>query len=131
MGRKRDITQLWPSQDKQPPGDSITWEDPAGKGALRSRYEKAWEAEADALRAQPGRWGIVTVKDPAAGIIAGHGTSGYVMATNIRNGRLAAFRPAGTFEATGRRQADGTVKVYARYVGESRESAVGWPEEKS
>lgn len=61
---------------------------------------------AEELRRRPGRW---------AAIAAGSVQTGLV--TQIRTGIVAAYRPAGSFEAV-RRTVDGRATVYARYLGE-------------
>lgn len=63
------------------------------------------EAIAEALRSRPGEWAVIA---------AGHVQTGLV--TQIRGGVVAAYRPAGLFEAV-RRTVDGRVTVYARYCG--------------
>ena len=69
----------------------------------------AWADEAATLRERAERddsWGVLTpnAKSPS-------------FANNIRHGLLAAFQPAGSFEATSRKNEDGTHMIYARYVG--------------
>ncbi len=70
----------------------------------------------ESLRANPGRWAKVITATPSGGV------SNTVNA--IRTGRMAAARPAGSFEAVSRRVgvgADGEKlsDVYARYIGDS------------
>ena len=65
-----------------------------------------WAAIADRLRAEPGEWEFVG-RHPASQI------------TRIRTGKLAAFRPAGAFDAVGRNSGPrGRIDIYARFVGE-------------
>jgi len=64
--------------------------------------------KAAAMRERPGEWGEVGTY--------GSESSAASMARTIRTGQVAAWKPAGAFEATSR----GCV-VYARYVGESDE----------
>jgi hypothetical protein len=65
-----------------------------------------WVAIADRLRETPGEWEF----------IGRHAAS---QITRIKSGKLAAFRPAGAFQAEGRNKgARGRIDVYARYVGE-------------
>lgn len=68
-----------------------------------------WRAVAEQLREVPGKWALVCDESEwgYAGGIAGQ----------IINGRLAAFRPAGTFAAT-TRTVDGKYRVYARFIGD-------------
>lgn len=85
----------------------LRWEEPPPKsredGGIR------WAAIAEELRANPWCWAVVAVGTRAREIS---------IAMEIKNGKLAAFRPAGSFDAT-TRSADNKVTVYARYVGES------------
>lgn len=66
-----------------------------------------WQRIADALRQHPHEWRRIT----------GHPARG-VATTNISRGVLAAFRPAGTYEAMRR---DG--ELFARYLGTESEQA--------
>lgn len=67
-----------------------------------------WAHEAAQLRAHPGRWRDVRYcNDPE---------SAKYMARDVRNGALAAFRPAGAYEACSR----GAV-VKARYIATTTE----------
>lgn len=69
--------------------------------------------EAEEARANPGVWFVLkswpdaTDKDKAAA---------YGQATTIRAGKVAAFRPAGVFEARGAVHEDGSVKLHIRFV---------------
>jgi hypothetical protein len=88
---------------------AVEWADPPPG---RRAQSEEWEAIAQELRSRPGQWAIVA-----------RGRSAET-ATRIKNGTLAAFRPAGTFEArtTGRKNAsDQRCDIYARYVGDGRE----------
>lgn len=70
---------------------------------------------ASELQAHPGSWGVVQ----KSGTIARASSA----AQAIRRGRLAAYLPAGAFEAVARTVVErGTVehRVYARYVGEQQ-----------
>jgi hypothetical protein len=62
----------------------------------------------EALRATPGEWALV---------LRGATRSA---ATEISHGTLLAYRPAGSFEATARKNGD-RHDIYARYVGEDGE----------
>ncbi len=66
---------------------------------------EAWVEEAEKLRSHPRQWARITTRNSKSG------ASG--MANHISNGRLRAFQPAGTFEATAR-----GLDVWARYIGE-------------
>ncbi len=69
-------------------------------------------AAAEMLRARPGQWARVQKRDKRA-----HAATA---AYQINRGLLAAFRPAGSFEAASR-TVDGEYLVYARYVGHEQE----------
>lgn len=67
---------------------------------------KPWKNVAAKLRARPGEWAHI-----------GRELSTYV--TQINQGSLAAFRPAGSFEATCRNVGpDRRADLWVRYVGE-------------
>lgn len=88
----------------------IRWEDPpdsrkgkaGGRGFVRN---PRWQAVADQLRANPGRWAVVAEGENAG--ISGH----------IRRGKYAAMQPAGSFEAQCVGGGGSFPTVYARYVG--------------
>lgn len=86
----------------------MKWEDPP-EAAHDYSSRTAWAREAAELRANPGRWAVITECSDK--------TRAYSLAHNIRQGRLKAFRPEGSFSAKARTQ-DGVHKVYARYVKE-------------
>ncbi|MEU5683635.1 hypothetical protein DEJ48_36885 [Streptomyces venezuelae] len=73
------------------------------------RTHHATYETAAALRDRPGEWAHVDT----------HPNSNRAsnQAHRIRTGKLAAFRPAGAFEATIRTDDDEAIDVYARYVG--------------
>ena len=79
-----------------------------------ARNGKAWSLDHSGivatLRARPGEWAIVAT-------YSAPGTASS-MATSIKSGRLAVYRPGGSFEAI-TRKVDGEVRVYARFVGEA------------
>lgn len=68
---------------------------------------------ADALRSRPKEWALVKT--------AGTAQAASAAAHQIKSGRLKAYNPPGTFEATARK-VDGEYRVYVRYVGEAGES---------
>jgi hypothetical protein len=80
-------------------------------------------AEANECRANPGMWGLLAETD-ASGLTAlapGQASRARQLAHNIRSGRLAAFRPAGSFEAavrtvTNEYDVPRQYAVYVRYV---------------
>ncbi|MDX3214549.1 hypothetical protein PV318_03185 [Streptomyces sp. ME02-6991-2B] len=63
---------------------------------------------AEELRARPGEWAPVTTGRNAESAAA--------LAQAVRSARLAAYEPAGAFEAAAR-TVRGQHRVYARYVG--------------
>lgn len=71
----------------------------------RTKHEKI----AATLRKHPADWALIAAYSTAA--------SSNSIAYIIRKGKLAAYEPAGAFEAVSRRVGD-THRVYARYVGE-------------
>lgn len=85
----------------------IIWQDPPGE--LRGLPSGADAEFAAQLRAHPGKWAIWRTE------------IGSSEATGVKQGRRAAFRPAGAYEA--RSTANGTGNqgkstIYVRYVGE-------------
>lgn len=79
----------------------VVWEDPSPRVDHR--------ALAETLRANRGRW---------ARIDKGYSQeTARVLAYQISSGRLAAYTPAGDFEAV-RRSQDGACHVYVRYLGD-------------
>lgn len=88
----------------------IEWKDPTPP-ATRSGRGTDWKLIADELRAHPGQWAVVAHD------------RGEAVATSIKRGAIAAFRPAGSFEARSRRQRFNEPKscdIYARYVGDDQ-----------
>jgi hypothetical protein len=83
----------------------IEFMDPPGK---TPRGPAPHREIAEALKARPGLWARV-LEDVA------QSTPGL-----IRNGLLVAHRPAGSFEATARKNGD-RWDIYARYIGENGE----------
>ena len=84
----------------------VTWADPPL--ITKGRYSTRWREVAKQLRARPNEWAMVASAAPPS------------TASHIRTGKLAAFSPAGHFEATARRGPDLPANrriVYARYVG--------------
>ena len=81
----------------------IEWADPPTNG----RSSQDWAEVAFQLRANPQRWAKVrsAAKSPTT-------------ATQIKQGVLSAFRPAGAFESRTARAEGGRWDIYARFVGE-------------
>jgi hypothetical protein len=93
--------------------------EPAKRSGGRTGAAKALVAAAEALRANPGEWAQITVKDKVQ--------QAQSMAYGIRKGSSLAFSPKGAFGATVRAaiDADGHETsgygVWAVYLGESDE----------
>ena len=92
----------------------IRWEEPpprrGGRKAKVPARSAQWEAVSAALREAPQRWAVVAESDDFR-LVGGYPCM-------IRDGRLAAFRPVGAFEAA-YRSVGTSHRVYARYVGEA------------
>jgi hypothetical protein len=88
----------------------IRWEEPPAKNHMPGgAAQTPWRLIAEQLRSRPGEWAV------AREGVVGAGDS-YVV-SRIKTGDIAAFRPAGTFDAT-QRTCGGQVSIYVRYVGE-------------
>jgi predicted alpha/beta superfamily hydrolase len=85
----------------------LNWEAPPPSSGGR-KADRHWAEIAEELRGRPGEWALVS--DDIS----------HQAAHNIRAGRLASFRPAGSFEATMRdiHQPTGRGRMYVRFVGE-------------
>ncbi len=73
------------------------------------REASAYFEEAAELKAHKGQWAVLKTFDKPSG--AGS------LASAVKNGKYAAFAPAGSFEAVSRTTDDGKGCVYVRYVG--------------
>ena len=69
----------------------------------------AWQEQAETIKERAER-------DDSWSVLATN-ASNPSLARNVRYGALTAFRPAGAFEATARKNEDGTYMIYARYTG--------------
>jgi hypothetical protein len=67
--------------------------------------DPVWAALADQLRQEPGRWALLG--EQLARSTAWH----------IQQGRYAAFRPAGTFQAKVRNTTGNRADIYVRFRG--------------
>ncbi|WIM97810.1 hypothetical protein ACTOB_001364 [Actinoplanes oblitus] len=89
----------------------IRWENPPpparpGQHLTGSR----WDGVAEILRDERGRWAVVYEGDV---------NNASSIASVIRMGNVACFRPTGDFEAVSRRSSTtGLTTVYARYLGD-------------
>ncbi|GAA0550089.1 hypothetical protein GCM10010172_35210 [Paractinoplanes ferrugineus] len=90
----------------------LRWEEPPPSTHTRNMDgappSPAWQEVADQLRQRCGEWALVVENAGATPSLA----------TRIRNGEMAAFRPAGDFEAASRQRAGEPAKVYVRYLGD-------------
>jgi hypothetical protein len=80
----------------------IKWEEPP-----TDRRSRGYGDMAEPLRDKPGEWAKVA-----------EGISSPTLANSIKQARVKSFAPAGSFEAVSRKNPDGGVDIYARYVGE-------------
>ncbi len=98
------------------------WEDPPKPPVGMPHEAHAFQAEAQAMRENPGQWMRVTEYPKTR-----HETA-RMMATRISHAKLVAFRPRGSFQAVSRtvttwnvtahgEVATAVVRVYARYTG--------------
>lgn len=86
----------------------IEWSDPPPVQARRPRgiENRPWSLIAHELRSRPGEWGLICEA-------AGHPS----LVSRI-NGGVSWWGPAGSFEAVSR-QIDGSLAIWARYVGQA------------
>jgi len=85
----------------------IEWAEPPPAAIGRSGGPLKFADFADALRANPGRWAVLSRGIKSSGL-----------AGSVAHANLAAFRPKGSFEGVSRKAADGKgFDIYVRYVG--------------
>lgn len=87
----------------------IHWEDPPRStygGPGKSKPVIAHDLIAHQLRSRPGEWALIL-----------EGVAHGALASNINQGAIRAYTPAGHFKAVAR-TVDRGQNVYARYVGE-------------
>lgn len=84
----------------------IRWEEPPPDRRGRQQPAIDHGSVATELRERAGEWACVAIAVQSG------------MATAIETGRIAAYRPRGSFEAR-RRVVDGLPLIYARFVGEA------------
>lgn len=87
------------------------FEEPPADGRAGRGYDHG--AAAAAMRERPGAWALIRTTQTSQAARSA--------ANLIRNGRLAAYLPAGSFEAMSR-TVNGEFRIYARYVGAGGES---------
>jgi hypothetical protein len=83
----------------------MKWIDPPRKTKAIGAPVK-FQEEAEALSRRPGEWALIF-----------EGRNSATTASYINAGDLAAFRPAGSFEAKSRKNPEGKFDIYARFVG--------------
>ena len=88
----------------------MKWEDPSVTPRVYNSTK--WRAEARTLRANPGRWALLTQAE-------GHKARNLVW--QIKTGRLQAFRPAGAFQSVSR-----AGSVYARFLPDHAKHGNDW-----
>jgi hypothetical protein len=91
---------------------NLEWKNPP-KPVRYKRGNVKWQAIAEELRKRPNEWALIA-----------HDVNPSLV-THIRQGRLQAFTPNGTFEASGqgRNERGYTTELYARFVGEETSGA--------
>lgn len=92
----------------------IRWEDPPPGHPSRTRGGRKpagrYDALAAELRAHPQRWALVGETDSW--------TAAANACNPIRRASIECFEPRGDFEAVARALRDGTVGIFARYLGD-------------
>lgn len=83
----------------------VKFEEPPTARGGRAESERNKEI-AEALRKKPGKWALVAEGEKNDGL-----------AVRIRTGKAKSFA-VGTWEATSRRNEEGTIDIYARFVGD-------------
>lgn len=92
--------------------DDIIWREPPPEAVIKAKSRgQAYAGKAARLRESPGKSGIIQQYDLQDDANARQLTNA------VKSGRLAAFRPAGSFDAITATEG-GMVNVYAWYVGE-------------
>jgi len=84
----------------------IVFETPPTVRRGRVADDSATRAIAQALIEREGEWAKIA-----------EGSKDSSLVSRIKQGKHAAWEPAGAFEATSRRSDDGEITVWARYVG--------------
>lgn len=101
---------------------AVNWEEPqSGRGS--DPGARRWALEAQQLKGQPGCWGVLETVPLPEGTAQRRRAKALLSykGRNIRQGALAAFKPAGSFDATIRTvPAQHLIKLYVRYVGVTR-----------
>jgi|ERR1700729_51821 hypothetical protein len=93
-------------------------EDPPAQTRGSRSGSNHYADESAEARENPGTWFLLKTYDKATDKDK---ASGYGLATNIRAGKIAAFRPGGAFDSRGAVGDDGSMKVYLLYFGKAVE----------
>jgi hypothetical protein len=92
--------------------DDLRWEEPPpAKRGRRGGGIAAYQVEADAMRAAPGRWAVLRSVPRANSKVVMN------LSHSVRTGAATVFRPIGAWEATVR-TVDDEVRLYVRYIGD-------------
>jgi hypothetical protein len=95
-----------PSRNTPVNTSTLVWESPPATAKATADPHR-FEAEAGELKANPGRWAVLTT--------VGTGSQAYRLRKAITEGKLAAFAPAGAYEVKSAKNGDG-IKVYVRFA---------------
>lgn len=83
---------------------------PAAKSNRTYKYTPSGQV-AETLKSRPNTWAhIRTYEEHRKG-------GGYVFCSQCRNGKIKALSPAAGYEVAARLNDDGSLAIYARYVG--------------
>jgi hypothetical protein len=92
---------------------TVQWEEPPPAGSASAQGQRISVEISRELQRRPGEW----ARWPRA--YKGVGAS--QIAYRINNGISASWRPAGSYEAVTRKGQDGTISLWVRYVGDTRD----------
>ncbi len=96
---------------------TVKWEDPPAVTGRGRPGNEQWNKIAEELKQRPGKWALIRMNVPRDTHTVGR----------IRTGKIKAFSPKGSFEASSRRIEDPALgddkvfNIYAKYVGENQE----------
>jgi len=85
---------------------TLTGEEPPSTARATADPHR-FETEAGELKANPGRWAVLTTVNT--------GSQAYRLRKSITEGKLAAFAPAGAYEVKSSKNGGDQIKVYARF----------------
>jgi hypothetical protein len=84
----------------------LEWEEPPALRRGPRSSDEATRAIASALQARPNAWAKIA-----------EGSRDSALVSKIKKGTHPAFAPEGAYEATSRRDEEGDITVWARFVG--------------